>query len=102
MDTPFPFSEVGLDFVQTIVTLDAGHIAGTTAIVAANSNRCAIKFGGASRTILISLDPSVDTGMSYAASYRDGDSGSDCPRGALFLATGQDLTVGSTIVVWEA
>jgi hypothetical protein len=46
--------------------------------------------------------PGAANGISYAASFRDGDSGSDCPKGALYLATGQGLTAGGTIVVWEA
>ena len=98
----FPVSTVGVDFVQSIITLTAAHIAGTDPIVAANPNRRAIKFGGASQTIRISLVPGVASGISYAASFRDGDSGSDCPKGALYLATGQGLVVDSTIVVWEA
>lgn len=95
-------SPVGVDFVQTVVTLTANHIAGVDPIVAANSNRRAIKFGGAGRTILISLNASSANGIAYAASFRDGDSGSDCPKGALYLATAQGLALGGTIVVWEA
>jgi|GEM_PF-2695110 len=100
--TGLPVSPVGVDFVQSIVTLTEAHIAGTDPIVAANPNRRAVKFGGAPKTIRISLVPTAVSGISYAASFRDGDSGSDCPKGALYLATGQGLTVDSTIVVWEA
>jgi hypothetical protein len=53
----FPVSTVGVDFVQSIITLTAGQIAGTDPIVGANPNRRAIKFGGASQTIKISLAP---------------------------------------------
>lgn len=98
----FPVSTVGVDFVQSIITLTEAHIAGTDPIVAANPNRRAIKFGGAAQTIRISLAANAAAGISYAASFRDGDSGSDCPKGALYLATGQGLTTGGIIVVWEA
>jgi hypothetical protein len=98
----FPVSTVGVDFVQSIITLTAGQIAGTDPIVAANPNRRAIKFGGATQTIKISLAPGAANGISYAASFRDGDSGSDCPKGALYLAMSQGLMAGGAIVVWEA
>jgi len=100
--TGLPVSPVGLDFVQSTITLSAGQIAGTDPIVGANPDRRAIKFGGATQTIKISLAPGAANGISYAASFRDGDSGSDCPKGALYLATGQGLTAGGAIVVWEA
>lgn len=98
----YPTISVGLNYTQTNLVLTQNQINGLDPIVVANPNRKAIRFGGVDKTIKISLVSGQTTGMSYAASFRDGDEGNSVHIGAYYLSVGQDLEVGSTICIWEA
>lgn len=91
----------GSDFTQTVVTITAGMAAGTDPILAANVNRKAVQFGAAADFKAALASGGAD-GMRIYASARDGFTGKECPKGALYHVTGSGLAVGNSLVVWEA
>jgi hypothetical protein len=100
----FYHSEIAESYVQTILTLTAGHIAGTVPIVPAPAqdvNRRSLQFG-ADTNFKISLVPGATAGMRVYASARDGFNGQECPAGAIYHVPGSGLIAGATLVIWEA
>lgn len=83
---------------QSIASLSAGQAAGTSAILAANANRTAIKIvPPADCTLAIASGASV--GIPLFGGVANEFSGGDCPTNALYV-TG--LTAGAAITIWEA
>jgi len=91
----------GQAVVETLVTLTAAHIAGTTPIAAANTTRFSITFA-ADKDFRISVNSAASYGVKVFATAGDTFEGSQCPTNAIYLSTGSTFVVGDKVLLWEA
>lgn len=98
--TPFVAS-LPTTFVSTpsIASLSSGQAAGTTAILAANPDRTAIKIVPPADCLLrVTSGGSGVGGIPLFGGVPNEFSGHDCPMGALYI-TG--LATGAALTIWE-
>lgn len=93
-------SAPGLSYNDESVTLSSGQAAGTTAVIAENMGRRAIKFiPPTDCRIQLASGGDADTGVPIFADVEYSWVGGECPINALFV-TG--LSEGDALTIWEA
>lgn len=99
--TPSEFPAL-TDQTETLVTLSAGQAAGTTPVLAANSNRKLLTLGNpGANVMLVNLVPGAVAGQGLplaAASVLAFDRNLPCPPNAIYVLG----TAGDKLTIWTA